>query len=538
MLFFPYGLHILFTLLSRFLHNRCIKWILQSSPAVLSELRAKNGQGREKMNKSTEFPAEHRGWRLSGPAVLVGLLLLTLSACAPTTRIPVETVPVEVPPSFSRQGSQPASQQWWRDLGDPGLHRLIDKALRDNKSLLAAGERLIQAEAVARKAGADLFPGLDGSGSFTSATTRKDGGTTSRSTFLLGLAASYEIDLWGRIHASREAALFDAQVSQEDLQTAALSLAGQIANLWYRLAAGHSQLELLRQQQEANRTGLELIQLRFSAGRTGIADVLQQQQLIESKNGEEARQRALIKVIEHQLAILSGIAPERLEIPDKPILIELPPLPATGVPLDLLARRPDVHSRYLALLAADRRVAAAIAEQYPRLSLSATLNSSASGIGDLFDNWLASLAANIVGPLVDGGARQAEVDRTSAVARERLHAYGQTVLAAIGEVEDALVQENQQRLLLTSLELQLDLATRTLANLRERYKQGAEDYQRILSAFLSQQGLQRALVSGRQELIAFRIDLYRALGGRLPLQELIERGQQPAADQRHPRTHP
>ncbi len=147
------------------------------------------------------------------------------------------------------------------------------------------------------------------------------------------------------------------------------------------------------------------------------------------------------------------------------------------------------------------------------MSISADLNTSASSAHHLFNNWLASLAANIVGPILDGGSRQAEVDRTSAAAREKLHAYGEALLVAVGEVEDALVQEKEQRLLINSLEIQLDLATRTLESVKDRYKQGAENYQRVLTALLSQQGLQRNLVSGNQQLISYRIDLYRALGG-------------------------
>jgi outer membrane protein TolC len=214
---------------------------------------------------------------------------------------------------------------------------------------------------------------------------------------------------------------------------------------------------------------------------------------------------------------LTGVSPGLLAIPAEPTLIDLPPLPATGVPLDLLTTRPDIRSRYLSLLAADKRVAAAVADQYPRIAISADINTSGSSTQDLFDNWLASLAANLVGPIIDGGKRQAEVDRTTSISREKLLSYGDSLLNALGEVEDALVQENEQRLLIKSLEIQLDLANRSLLSIRDRYKQGAEDYQRVLIALLSQQGLQRSLVTANRQLIGFRIDLYRALGGHVPL---------------------
>ncbi|MBU1565809.1 MAG: efflux transporter outer membrane subunit [Proteobacteria bacterium] len=456
------------------------------------------------------------------------LFFLVLSACTPAIQNHVDNVPVSLPTSFSQPGGQEAGKPWWQLIGDPNLQLLIDQALAKNQNLLAVGERLKQAEALARKAGADLAPTLEAKSLIGSTRTRNDGATDNSNNLTIGVRAAYEIDLWGRMKALQDADLFNAHASREDLQSAALSLAAQLANIWYRLAASHSQTELLHKQQEVNRMGLDLIQLRFNAGQTGIADVLQQKQLIEEKTGELAQQRSTAKILEYQLAILTGVAPGMLEMPGPPRLIKLPPLPATGVPLDLLTHRPDVHSRYLALQAADRRVAAAIADRYPQLSISADLNTSASKVRDLFDNWFASIAANIIAPLIDGGTRQAELDRTSALAQEKLYSYGEALFTAVEEVEAALVQEKEQQSLINSLDLQLDLATRTLQTVRDRYKQGTEDYQRVLQAILSQQGLQRSLVSEHQQLISYRIDLYRALGGQNPVEGIgIGQSQQP-----------
>jgi outer membrane protein TolC len=315
----------------------------------------------------------------------------------------------------------------------------------------------------------------------------------------------------------------DADAAQEDLQTAALSLAAQICVIWYQLAESLLQLSLLEKQQEVNTLGLELIRLRFTAGQVSIADLLQQQQLIESKTGEMARERAAAGRLENQLAVLAGRAPGMFSLPLQPVLVELPPLPDPGVPLELLSRRPDIRSAFLAVRAADRRVAAAIAETYPRLSLSVDLSTSGSA-GELFDNWLAAIAANLIAPLVDGGSRQAEVERTKAVTEERLFAYRQTILEAVGEVEDALIVEEEQKNLIASLEKQLELATQTIVTVRDRYKLGAVDYQRVLTALLSQQTLERNVLAARRQLIDNRIALYRALGGHVPLAALADSG--------------
>lgn len=443
-------------------------------------------------------------------------ILSVLFGCTPVTNINTGSPPVQITDNFSISGNSSLSTAWWQDIKDPGLQTLINKALSNNLDLLSSRERLKQAKALAVKAGASLSPTLTGRATGSESRSRNSENTTSSSNLLSGLAASYEIDLWGRLQSLQNSAEFDVQSSEQNLQTAALSIAAQIATTWYQLGAGYSQLELLKQQQEVNRVGLDLIQLRFNAGQTGIADVLQQQQLIESKSGEQATQRAAIQLFTNQLAILSGQSPGLFTLPAKPQLIELPPLPETGLPLDLLNSRPDIQSSYFALLSADSKVAAAIADRYPRLSLSADLSTSGSA-SDLFSNWLGSLGANLVGPIIDGGSRKAEVLRTTAVAKEKFYAYGQTIIEAIGEVEDALIREKEQKELIASLEVQLDLATRTAQNVRDRYKLGAEDYQRVLTALLSQQSLQRNIITARQQLISYRISLYRALGGYIPL---------------------
>lgn len=447
--------------------------------------------------------------------VVVLIVVLTTVGCTPVTPLDVGKSPVSPPKAFTAGGERPVEGVWWQELDDPALQELIARALGRNFDLRAARQRLLQAAALTWESAADRYPQLDINGGATTSRTRSAGRTTTATNLLAGLAAGYEVDLWGRIRALQDGARFDELSAGEGLQAAAHSIAAEVALAWYELAEGYHQLELLRQQQEVNTTGLRLVRLRFSAGQIGIADVLQQQQLIESKSGEQSRQRAAITRLENRLAILTGSSPGTFTLEHIPQLIDLPPLPVTGVPLALLNSRPDVKKSYYDVLAADRRVAAAIAARFPRLSIAAEANTSGEA-EDLFSNWFASLAANLVGPLIDGGKRRAEIDRRGAAAQEQVYMYGQAIIDAIGEVENALKQEKEQRKLLESLAIQLDLATKTVENVRNRYKQGAENYQRVLTARLSQQTLQRNILTARQQLISHRIALYRALGGEIP----------------------
>ncbi len=429
------------------------------------------------------------------------------------TKRPVS--PIDPPASFSMPGEVAPQVQWWLDFQDDDLTLLIDQAIGDNFSLQAAREKINEAQAIARQAGAALVPGLDGQG--TAASTRDYTTDSSRDTFSLGLAASYEIDLWGRVRNQRDAAALDAKATEGDYHTAVISLTAQVALTWYQLVETDLQVELLQEQQETNAKILQLISAQFRAGKVGIADVLQQRQLVESSIGDLAGLRAERDILSNQLAILLGVAPTSTTKARHVELPTLPPLPKTGIPFDLLSQRPDIESSLLRLQAADNRVAAAMADRLPRLSISADLSTSGEKSGDLFNNWFSTLGANLFSPLFDGGRRKAEVARNESIAEQLFYRYGQTLLEAIGEVEESLVREKKQQVVLGSLETQLQYAADTIDNITIRYRQGAENYQRVLLALLSHQSLQRSILTSRRQLIAFRISLYRALSGRLPL---------------------
>lgn len=448
--------------------------------------------------------------------VLVALAAL-ISGCSIASHTP--RTPLEVPARFSQSGESTLPDQWWLSFGDPVLNSLMDQALANNFDLKTAWDRLRQAEALARSAGADLVPTLDTAVENSRNRYREDGQTTQGHSYGLGLSAGYELDLWGRIRSSRDAAAFEAQASAQDLQAAALTLSAQVAGTWYQLVEQYGQLEILAAQIINNEKVLELVTLQVRTGQVGIADMLQQQQLVESNQGEKAQVLAETGILEHQLAILLGQPPQQNVAPRVKALIDLPPMPQSGLPAQLIERRPDIRSAYYSVQAADSDLGAAIANRFPQLTLSADLNTTGVHTRDLFNNWLATLAANLVTPIVDGGLRKAEVDRTRAAAAQALHTYGQTILDALKEVEDALVQEQRRREFITSIDKQLTLAGQVIQRVRDRYLQGTMDYQRVLDAQLSQQTLQRSLLTAKQALVQDRIDLCLALGSGWTLEQ-------------------
>jgi outer membrane protein TolC len=225
-----------------------------------------------------------------------------------------------------------------------------------------------------------------------------------------------------------------------------------------------------------------------------------------------AQANASLNALKHQMNILLGSYPGTRSLPAQAQLPILGPLPATGVPAQLLQRRPDLQAARLRLGAADARAAAAVAARYPRIDLSAALTTSSSS-GELFSNWFNNLVTQLTAPLFDGGQRSADAQRARAVALEALNDYRQALLEAIGEVETALAAELGQRRYLASLEVQLQHAAAVQRQERQRYFQGDSDYLSVLDALRSRQALERQRVTAQRQLISERLLLVRALAG-------------------------
>jgi len=417
----------------------------------------------------------------------------------------------QLPETFSRSGDAPRVDRWWSRFDDPALQKLVDRALTNEPGLRATWARLVQAEAVAGRTRADRFPSVDGTGE-----TRIEDGSEPRMTresYSLGLSASYEVDLWGRVDARADAARLDARASRQDLRASALTLSGEVADAWYRLVAQRARLDLLRKQLETNTKVARVVNVRVRQGQAALADLLRQRELIERTREQIATAEGDIAAIEHELAVLLGQAPGAADVPSGRALPDVPALPETGVPAKLLQRRPDVRERLLRVRAADKRVAAAVADQYPRIDLTGALSTNSAAPAELFTTWMGNLASQLAVPLIDAGRREAEVDRTEAVVAERLARYEETALTAIRDVADALARVRQQRRRVASLREQIDLARRSVDRLRGRYIGGNTDFLDVLDALTRVQDLERSLIEARRARLAARIELARALAG-------------------------
>lgn len=440
--------------------------------------------------------------------ILFCSVILGISGCS--RKVADISLPYDTLQSFSRTGKTEAPDRWWLAFEDPELHMLIDTALRSNLPLEAVWFQLQEARALTDIASSARVPDvfLQLQSGFNIPEPDFVGGENTQ----LSLRANYEADLWGRIRYSVHAEEFRFKASYFDYKTAAVSLSGEIALTWYRLKAVKIQLQLINEQTETNEQVLALIRNRFASGQVRGVDILRQQQLIENTRQQQTGLELQLELLENQLSVLLGRPPgEFYEIDAE--LPDLPPLPLTGIPLQLVNRRPDVQSSFYRLQAADREVAAAISNKYPRLNLSMNAAMRSNTLEGLFESQALSIAGSLLAPVFYGGRLNAEVDRAEAVRQQLLNDYGQTVLIAFQEIENALIREEKQLRLIELIQEQVELNEKTFGQLRAEYLSGSIPYLDVLLTLNQQQQLRRELIEAKLELLEIRIALYRALAG-------------------------
>lgn len=418
-----------------------------------------------------------------------------------------------MPAAFSTTLGEAAVDRWWEAFGSDELNALVEQALAESPTLTQAWARLEQARATARQQGADLYPSLTGEASAGHSRSRVNGNRRHGDEFALGLAASYEVDLWGRVRSRRDAAALTAEAGRQDLEAAATTVAAAVTSTWLGVLANRADRAVLDEQLKSNQTYLELLDLRFRKSMATALDVDQQRQLVASVQGEAPLVEANGKAFEYRLAVLLGkpattnLGLSGVELPD------LPPLPAGGVPADLLANRPDVKAALARLRAADKGVIVARADRLPAIRLTGSGALRNDAVEDIFEDWYVNLLAGLTAPIFDGNRRKGEVVRTRAVVKERLAAYHETVLNAVREVEEALLRETKQQENMISLRDQILYARRVYEQANARYTRGQVDFLRVLTAQASRQSLDRKLIAAQLALLGYRLDLYRALGG-------------------------
>lgn len=446
---------------------------------------------------------------------IVASVVLFISACSVYTPEKRDLKPAEMPEQFKRLDLFPdksgmAPNKWWETFNSPELNRLIQQGLENNLDIHQALARIKQARAALEKVGGSTVPSVSANAGVNRYQYPELDDVESYS---LGLSASYELDLWGRVDALVEGERLDYQATQADMETAAMSVAASIAESWLSIITIRRTIEILKEQVKNNETTLALVELRFENAMTDALDILQQQEAVASSKAAIPPLEAQEQVLINNLALLLGYPSASKVSVQQTTLPEVTELPAPGIPADLLSNRPDIRSAGLNLTSSDWDIAAARANRLPSINLTGSYAYTSSDFGTLLDNWIFSLGASLAASLYDGGYKSAEIRRLEAGVEAELASYKQTVFKAIIDVENSLINEKKQIEYIILLNRQLSLARSTLKEAERQYANGLKTFLPVITEIPKVQTLEKQIISEKAALLKYRITLFRALGG-------------------------
>lgn len=448
------------------------------------------------------------------------LAALVLAGCA--TRLPPPPDGgVPVPGAWAGQGAvqapaaRPADDlaQWWQQLGDAQLTGLVTQALQAHTSMRSARAAVEQARAQRDVQAAGLLPSLDASGS---AQRSRSNGATGNS-FQLGLDASWEPDLFGRIASGVRAGEADLLAAEAGVAAAQVALAAEVAVNYISLRSQQQRLQIAESNLAAQRETAQITGWRVQAGLASAVAEQQARTIVEQTAAQLPALQAGMAQARHALAVLTGQPPAALDqalaasapVPQAPAELAL------AFPADTLRQRPDVRQAELGVRAAWERVAQAEAQRLPSLRLGGTLGLKALSLGALTGGGAtaASLLASVSLPVFDGGALRAQVRAQEAALEQARVGYEAAVLGALKDVEDALVALQGDRERLARLEAAAEAAGNAALLAQHQYASGLVDFQTVLDTQRTLLTAQDGVASTVASASTNHVRLYKALGG-------------------------
>ncbi|MFM0052990.1 efflux transporter outer membrane subunit [Caballeronia grimmiae] len=471
------------------------------------------------------------------PGLMASLLVVAGCSLAPTYEKPDVNPPAaykETPTlSPSEAGTwktaQPSEEmlrgEWWTVFDDPTLNDLERQAQEANQNLKAAAARVKESRAINQTARAGLFPTLDaGFGptrekfSPASQFLPPDGNVPAQTLWRAQASVSYEVDLFGRVSNSVQAANADTEQSQALFRSVQLALQADVAQNYFNLRELDAEADVFARTVTLREEALKLVQRRFAEGDISELDVARARSELATARSDAMTVQRLRAASEHGLAVLLGKAPAQFTMaanPLKPVTVRLPP----GLPSSLLERRPDIAAAERSMAAANARIGVAKAAFFPSLTLTGSGGFESATLGDLF-NWssrtflLGPFAGTMLNlPIFDGGRRKGNLANARAIYEEDVANYRQQVLVAFREVEDNL---SDLRILETQTTTQADAvnaSVRAAQLSRRQYTEGAVNYLDVIDAERTVLQSQRVAVQLAGTQAVSTVNLIRALGG-------------------------
>lgn len=460
-------------------------------------------------------------------AGVAALALALLAGCAvgpdyapPETRMP-DTWHHELVRGLSEGRAD--MRTWWLLLDDPALDRLIETATRGNLDVRRAVSRLLEARARVGLAAGEELPAVDAQGEvergrLSQGVQDELGSSRARTSTLyqLGLDASWELDLWGRIGRNVESADAALQATVEDYRDVLVSLYAEVATTYVEIRTLQARIDAAQGNVDTQRQTLRLVSDRRRAELASDVEIAQAQLNLSTTEALIPQLRIQLQQAIHRLGVLLGQPPtalygalEQRPVPQPPAQV------AIGLPADLLRQRPDIRSAERRLAAQTAQIGVATADLYPRFTLSGFLAFQKYGVSSFFngDNIGYGLGPTVIWNVFDGGRIRSNIAVQDAQTEQALFLYEQTVLSALRETQDALVgyvQESERRDILRRSVRAANDAVRLVTSL---YVSGLTDFQNVQDQQRSKFQQDDAFAQSQGQVIQNLIGLYRALGG-------------------------
>lgn len=406
---------------------------------------------------------------------------------------------------------------WWTQLDDPMLDELLARATTANLDLRRAESQLRQARAQRRITGSTLLPTVGASGGAQRTESSSEAGTGARTDlYSSGFDASWEVDLFGGRRRTQEAADADLEAQIEDQRTTLVSVLAEVALNYVDLRLAQRRRAVARENVALQEQTLEIVEAQYTSGVVNRIDYDRALANLQTTRAELPRIEQAVAQATNRLNVLVGEMPGSVTALDAERPIPQPSIDvAVGIPADLLRRRPDVRGAERRLAAETARVGVAMAEFYPKLSLSGSVGLDALDLDSLLGADAARFGLGLAGtvPVFTGGRLRAQLEVQNAVQEQALIAYEASVLGAVEEVENAVVALAQEQVRRARLAEAFAAAERAESVASMRYEAGAEAFLTVLDAQRSRLSAQDGLTASEATVTGNLIRLYKALGG-------------------------
>jgi NodT family efflux transporter outer membrane factor (OMF) lipoprotein len=463
-------------------------------------------------------------------SVLAITAVLTGCAVGPDYHTPSTTLPSAYN-SLLPSARPPVITDWWRSFEDPELNSLIDRALAANFDLEIALARLQEARTAEVVTEGGALPELDASGAFArgsgtnSTKGRVEGplnaGTNTTGlkeiTQIVGFDAGWELDLFGRYRREIEAARDDTQAAAEARNAVLITLFSDVARAYMDARSLQMRLKIAGDNIKIEHATVEVVQQRFDRGLTNELDLTLARRQLATLQSEIGPLSAEMEAAERRLAVLLGEYPEnlRVELQQSAQLPELPRDIETGLPLDLLRRRPDIREAERELAANTALIGARTADLFPSVAITAGAGLQGQGFGRRPEgnSFIWSAGPTAYWPLLDFGALDAQIDIQDLRAHEALVNYKRMIVSAVEEVENALNSYSAEQDRLQNLSDALTASQRAVTLANERYDRGLTDFLNVTHAERQLYEIQDQYAIAREDVIVQYIAIYKSLGG-------------------------